>query len=233
MEWLQHWQSDYDVILLGRLLLAAVLGALIGLEREVHGRPAGFRTHLLVSMGACLMTIVSEYYYVQYGNLNVDSVVRLDPGRVAAQIVTGIGFLGAGAIIKERHAVRGLTTAACLWLAAGLGMAVGVGLYTAAVVVTALALFNLLFLKRMERFLKKDRYRTLVVHSVDEENAREGLERFLAGQNLRIVDFGMERDNAAGEVRFDFVLSYCAEKTSSALPEAVSRLEGVRKVRFH
>jgi putative Mg2+ transporter-C (MgtC) family protein len=206
---------------------------MIGFEREIHGRPAGFRTHLLVSMGACLMTIVSEHYYVKYGGLGAEGVVRLDPGRVAAQIVTGIGFLGAGAIIKERHAVRGLTTAACLWLAAGLGMAVGVGLYQPALVVTVLALFNLLFLKRLERFLKKDRYRTLVVHSSDGENAREGLERFLAGQKLQIVDFGMERDNAAGEVRFDFILSYSADKTSSALPEAVSRLEGVRKVRFH
>jgi putative Mg2+ transporter-C (MgtC) family protein len=108
-----------------------------------------------------------------------------------------------------------------------------VGLYQVAMVVTALALFNLLFLKRIERFLKKDRYRTLVVHSIDGENAREGLERFLAGQKLQIVDFGMERDNAAGEVRFDFILSYSAGKTSSALPEAVSRLEGVKKVRFH
>jgi putative Mg2+ transporter-C (MgtC) family protein len=233
MEWLQHWQSDYDMILLGRVLLAAVLGAMIGFEREIHGRPAGFRTHVLVTMGACLMTIVSEHFYVKYGELGAEGVVRLDPGRVAAQIVTGIGFLGAGAIIKERQAIRGLTTAACLWLAAGLGMAVGVGLYQVAMVVTALALFNLLFLKRIEQFLKKDRYRTLVVHSIDGENAREGLERFLAGQKLQIVDFGMERDNAAGEVRFDFILSYSAGKTSSALPEAVSRLEGVKKVRFH
>jgi putative Mg2+ transporter-C (MgtC) family protein len=232
MEWLHGLQANYEIVLLGRVLLAGVLGGMIGLEREIHGRPAGFRTHLLVTVGACLMTIVSEHFYVKYGELNSGGAVRLDPGRVAAQIVTGIGFLGAGAIIKERQAVRGLTTAACLWLAAGLGMAVGIGLYLPALAVTALALFNLLFLKRLERFLKRDRYRTLVVHCPDLEGTREKLERFLADWELRIVDFGMERDVEAGEVRFEFVLTLTGEKTGAALPEAISRLPGVRKVRY-
>lgn len=233
MEWLHRLAGDYEMVLLGRLMLAALLGALIGLEREIHGRPAGFRTHLLVSMGACLMTVVSEFYFHKYGELSSGGVVRLDPGRVAAQIVTGIGFLGAGAIIKERQAVRGLTTAACLWLAAGLGMAVGVGLYRPAFLVTALALFNLLLLKRLERFLNKDRYRTLVVHCPDQEGGREKLERFLLDRKLRIVDFGMERDVEAGEVRYEFLLAQCGERAGGALPEAVSRLAGVKRVRYH
>lgn len=233
MEWFFPLFDSHEMTLLGRLLLAALLGALIGLEREIHGRPAGFRTHLLVSMGACLMTLVSEFFYVKYGDLSSAGPVRLDPGRVAAQIVTGIGFLGAGAIIKERHAVRGLTTAACLWLAAGLGMAVGVGLYRPALLVTALALFNLVFLKHLERFLNKDRYRTLVVHCPDQEGAREKLERFLADWDLRIVDFAMERYVEEGEVRYEFVVAQCGDRTSGALPEAVSRLVGVKRVRFY
>src|SRR5512146_1597239 len=101
-----------------RLLLASVFGGLIGLEREVHGRPAGFRTHLLVSLGSCLFSLSSIEFYRMYGNFSGTVPVGVDAGRIAAQVVSGIGFLGAGAIIKERASIRGLTTAACLWVAA-------------------------------------------------------------------------------------------------------------------
>ena len=216
-----------------RLVIAATLGGLIGIEREIHGRPAGFRTHLLVTVGACLMMVVSEAYYFKYGMLDADSVVRLDPGRVAAQIVTGIGFLGAGAIIKDGHTVRGLTTAACLWVAAGIGMAVGVGLYLPALFVTVLALFNLLFLKRAERFFRSDQYRTLIVTCDDSIDVLPGLEHCLAEQELRIVNFGFEKDMLAGEVRYDFVVAQYSENTRDALVKALSACSWVRKIRFH
>jgi putative Mg2+ transporter-C (MgtC) family protein len=125
-----------------RLAVAAALGAAIGLERELRDREAGVRTHLLVSMGSCLFTLVSAYgfhdFLVAGGN-----VVRADPSRIAAQIVTGIGFLGAGAIIREGLSVRGLTTAASLWIVAAIGMAAGAGYYEAATAATALTLFAL------------------------------------------------------------------------------------------
>ncbi len=232
MDWLDLLQNNYELSILGRLLLASLLGGLIGLEREVHGRPAGFRTHLLVTLGACLMMIVSEYFFFKFGDLKADGVVRLDPGRVAAQIVTGIGFLGAGAIIKEGHAVRGLTTAACLWVVAGIGMAVGVGLYAAALIVTAVALCNLLFLKRVERLLKKDIYRTLTVHCDDHAGVRQKLEEFLAGRSLRVLNFGVEKDKIAGEVRYEFVIAQCGDDVRGAVAEAVAEFEEVKKVRF-
>jgi putative Mg2+ transporter-C (MgtC) family protein len=216
-----------------RLVLAATLGGLIGIEREVHGRPAGFRTHLLVTVGACLMMVVSEAYYLKYGMLASDSVVRLDPGRVAAQIVTGIGFLGAGAIIKDGHAVRGLTTAACLWVAAGIGMAVGIGLYLPALFVTVLALFNLLFLKRVERLFRSDQYRTLVIACDDRDNVLPDLERCLADQNLRIINFGFEKDILEGEVRYDFIVAHCSNATREGLIKAISCCPQVRKIKFH
>ena len=106
--------GNYEIDIFVKLILAAIAGGLIGLEREKHGRPAGLRTNLLVSVGACAMMIVSEAFYLKYGMLNVDSAVRFDPSRVAAQIVVGIGFLGAGVILKEGASVRGLTTAASL-----------------------------------------------------------------------------------------------------------------------
>src|SRR6059058_4305852 len=128
--------------ILGRVALAAALGAVLGLERELREREAGLRTHLLVSVGSALFTIAGAYgfrdFLVSGGN-----IVRADPTRIAAQIVTGIGFLGAGAIIRQGLSVRGLTTAATLWVVAAIGLTVGAGYYWAGVITTAIALVSL------------------------------------------------------------------------------------------
>ena len=124
---------NWDEALL-RLALAGVLGGLIGLERELREREAGLRTHLLVSVGAALFTIAGAYGF---------GSARVDPTRIAAQIVTGIGFLGAGAIIRQGFSVRGLTTAATLWVVAAVGLASGAGYYSGAVITTALVLVAL------------------------------------------------------------------------------------------
>jgi putative Mg2+ transporter-C (MgtC) family protein len=125
-----------------RLSVAAALGGAIGVEREIRDREAGIRTHLLVSLGAGLFTIVSAYGFHEFLTSGAN-VVRADPTRIAAQIVTGIGFLGAGAIIREGLSVRGLTTAGSLWVVAAIGMASGAGYYWAAVVTTLLTIFAL------------------------------------------------------------------------------------------
>jgi putative Mg2+ transporter-C (MgtC) family protein len=125
-----------------RLGVAAGLGGLIGLERELRDREAGFRTHILVCVGSALFTIVSAYGFRDFLTSG-DQVVRADPTRIAAQIVTGIGFLGAGAIIRHGLSVRGLTTAATLWVAAAIGIASGAGYYSGAVIGTAITLLAL------------------------------------------------------------------------------------------
>jgi putative Mg2+ transporter-C (MgtC) family protein len=132
---------NWDEALL-RLALAAVLGGAIGVERELREREAGLRTHLLVSLGSALFTIVSAYGFHAFLTSG-QSVVRADPTRIAAQIVTGIGFLGAGAIIRQGLSVRGLTTAATLWVVAAVGLASGAGYYSAAALTTGLVLIAL------------------------------------------------------------------------------------------
>jgi putative Mg2+ transporter-C (MgtC) family protein len=132
--------SGWDVLL--RLVVAAALGGAIGVEREIRDREAGIRTHLLVSVGSALFTIVSAYGFHDFLTSG-SSIVRADPTRIAAQIVTGIGFLGAGAIIRQGLSVRGLTTAGSLWVVAAIGMAAGAGYYWAGVVTTALTIFAL------------------------------------------------------------------------------------------
>lgn len=128
---MSHMPETHVLIL--RLLLAGFLGALIGAEREYRAKVAGTRTHLLVAIGAALMMIVSRYGFEGQG----------DPSRVAAQIVSGIGFIGAGAIMVNRHAVHGLTTAAGIWVAAGIGMAIAAGLYAVGIASTVLSLVGL------------------------------------------------------------------------------------------
>jgi putative Mg2+ transporter-C (MgtC) family protein len=125
-----------------RVGLAAALGAAIGVERELREREAGLRTHLLVSVGAALFTLVSAYGWSDWRFSTAEGIV-FDPTRIAAQIVTGVGFLGAGAIIRQGLTVRGLTTAATLWAVAAIGMAVGAGYYSAAILTTAVVLISL------------------------------------------------------------------------------------------
>src|SRR5699024_8439334 len=137
--------------LLIRLGVAALLGSIVGLERERHDWVAGLRTHMLVCVGSALIIIVSAYGF--FDILSTDKVV-LDPSRVAAQVVSGIGFLGAGTILYLRHnVIRGLTTAAGLWTVAGIGLAIGSGMYIAGVATTVLAVVILALLKPLEKLV--------------------------------------------------------------------------------
>ena len=129
-----------------RLFLAAVLGALIGLEREIHDHPAGMRTHLLVSLGSAGFTVLSVAGF---------GPAQVDPSRVAAQIVTGIGFLGGGAILRSGAHIQGLTTAATIWVNAAVGMAAGAGEYMMASIATAITLVVLLLLLPLEQYLER------------------------------------------------------------------------------
>ncbi|MGR6836118.1 MgtC/SapB family protein [Syntrophomonas erecta] len=153
--------SVYEIVF--KLALAGILGGLIGLERESLNRPAGLRTYTLVCVGSTLAMIVSLDMYFQYYQ-----TVNADPGRIAAQVVSGIGFLGAGTIMREGVNVHGLTTAAGLWVVACIGLAVGAGLYIPAVVTAVLILFILIYFIRFEeRFTGLREYKALVILAED------------------------------------------------------------------
>jgi putative Mg2+ transporter-C (MgtC) family protein len=149
-----------------RLLAAAALGGLIGFEREFNEQPAGFRTHILVTLGAALFTMAGAYGTAAF----VDAeVVRFDPTRVAAQVVTGVGFLGAGAILRQGINIRGLTTAASIWVTASIGVAVALGFWVPALFTTALALISLLLLRPIQRVILRSLRRSLFKVVVDLE----------------------------------------------------------------
>lgn len=180
--------SYETVVFIGQIFLSAVLGGIIGIERDIHGRAAGLRTHILVGSGATLFMIISQVV-ASRGNTPIGS----DPGRIAAQIVTGIGFLGAGAIMKEGFNVRGLTTAACFWVVAAIGMSVGAGQYILAISTTIMSLLTLSVLNHVDKFYKRDSYREISIKIPVEIDSAKIIEA-VKGDNIKIIFVDFEKN---------------------------------------
>jgi putative Mg2+ transporter-C (MgtC) family protein len=211
----------WDVLL--RVAVAAGLGGAIGIERELREREAGFRTHLLVSVGAALFTLVSAY---AWGDFVFGGGVTFDPTRVAAQIVTGIGFLGAGAIIRQGLTVRGLTTAATLWVVAAIGMASGAGYYTAAVISTVLVLLTLGPLRVVaRRYLDRPGERQLVVE-LGRGGSAQGVFAALGDLGVEVESFDSEEAEGRRRVRLVVDLPRAAPRDL-----VTRRLGGLAEVR--
>jgi len=221
---------DGDLVL--RLLLASLLGGMIGLERELHGRPAGFRTHLLVSLGSCLYALASLEVYRRFGNFSGSGAVGVDPGRIAAQVVTGIGFLGAGAIIRDKAAIRGLTTAACLWVAAALGLSCGLGLFQLALSVTLIAIASLLLLKQLESRLPKDAYFYLQIWGDNDSQLVQRIDEALSGHLVQPLAAKYDRDLVEHSFFIEYQVKLAGKRGAVDLVEVLSRVQGVRRVRI-
>lgn len=222
--------TSYTILV--QLVLAATGGALIGIEREKHGRPAGLRTHLLVALASCLMMIISESVYLKYGQTPGTSILRIDPSRIAAQIVAGIGFIGAGVILKDGLTVRGLTTAACLWLAAAIGMGFGLGLYLPTIVSTLIGISALIFLKRLEPYINKDRYLTFRVETIEGIDIYPQLLEIFSQFSMNVTDVSCRLHPLSGETHYKFVLTQHRQRRGRELAQRVAALQGVRKIGY-
>ncbi|MCL4502695.1 MAG: MgtC/SapB family protein [Deltaproteobacteria bacterium] len=220
--------SEYEILF--RLFLAAVLGAVVGLEREVHGRPAGIRTYLLLCMGSALIMVVSELLFFKYEGKGVADILRADPGRIAAQAITGIGFLGAGVILRYKDTIRGLTTAAAIWVACAVGLAVGAGFYLFGSAVTGLTLVSLIGLKALERRLKKDWYKEMTVVSHDEAGQLNRIQDIIAQNKFEIINFSVSKDLERREVRASFLLRVRTVHPSRQVLQEVFAVDGVKSV---
>ena len=219
-----------DVELALRLLGAAVAGALIGFERELRDQPAGFRTHMLVALGSCVFTVISAYGFGALVGERGD--VRVDPSRIAAQIVTGIGFIGAGVIFRQGLTVRGLTTAASLWVTAALGMAVGAGAYLVAGVGAAIAVVTIVALRPVRRKVRGLRAeQEELILEVQPEVPLDRLMKDLGAagirvDHLRVVDEGEDRIEVVMSVRIP------AESSPEEVMVLIRTLRGVRGVEW-
>ena len=211
-----------DLELLGRLLLAAVLGGAIGAERELNDQAAGLRTHMLLTIGACLFTLVSAYGF---------GAGPRDPSRLAAQIVTGIGFLGGGAIVRHGLTVKGLTTAASIWATASVGVAVGAGQYLLGVGGALLVSFTLLGLRRVGALLQ----RWGVSREALVLTTRPGFEvkRIVEAVRDEGVELrGLDRQEGDGEDRVALVVKLRPRYRTEQLLDVLGRLDGVRQVEW-
>jgi putative Mg2+ transporter-C (MgtC) family protein len=182
-----------------RLLIALLLGGAIGVEREIHGKSAGLRTHMLVSLGSALFTVLSYTLAESMGD-----AARADPTRIAAQIITGVGFLGAGTILQGRGSVHGLTTAASIWLVAAIGMASGAGFYDQALVGTVLGVVVLVAVSQFEQAMIR---RGGIRHSVSAvllgEASPSSIHHLLGEMKVKVARWHYERDKGGLSVRIE------------------------------
>lgn len=188
--------SEWELLL--RLVLACVFGGIIGYERQSRRKSAGLRTNVLVCLGACLIMILSQEIYQ-----HVEGKTNADPARLAAQVVSGIGFLGAGAIMKEGLTVTGLTTAACLWVVAGVGLAVGGGFYSGAFITTALVFVTLGALSRLDNWVDHEKRIGLTIHTLDKAGQLMSISSCLEDLQLTIhgIKVKADEDEVAAEAR--------------------------------
>lgn len=211
---------NWEVI--GRLLLASILGGVIGLDREATNRPAGFRTHILVSIGSALIMMVS---------IN-NSLYGGDASRIAAQVVSGIGFLGAGTILRTGTNVEGLTTAASLWVCAGIGLATGNGNYSGAVITTLLVLFFLRYSKILERTILRNRFKNLVVIAWTRAGLIGDIGTLLGRYNIIIKDISIksiEEDDQQKE-RIHLNIRMPHKKNLDKIIDELSLIEGILEI---
>ena len=185
----QTWPAEHVL----RLLLAAVAGGFVGIEREIRGRQAGFRTNILVAVGSALVMIVSISVAFRAWPHDPNVNLNIDPARIAYGIMTGIGFLGAGTIVKHASAIRGLTTAASLWCVAAIGMACGFGMYTIAVISTIIVVMSLWILDYFEHVIPKLRYRTIVIRRPWGEGCVPATIKRVEQAGVHVIDASFER----------------------------------------
>ncbi|PYI57288.1 MgtC/SapB family protein [Paenibacillus flagellatus] len=208
--------------LIARLMLSAVLGGLIGIEREWSNHAAGFRTHILVCLGSTTIMLLSVYGFSEFVD---EPNVRVDPARLAAQVISGIGFLGAGAIMRNGNVIKGLTTAASVWVVAAIGLCVGAGFFTGALISTLLVLVSLFLLNKLEkRHIKDRRNRELELEMVDQAGTLGQIASLLGDHDVRIVHIKIVPGSSADHPPSVVVQLTVQVKRQQKFMEAIGRI---------
>ena len=221
--------QEWEVCL--RLLLSCIMGGIIGYERQMRHKSAGLRTNMLVALGACLIMLLSQALYD-----NVEGKTNADPARLAAQVVSGIGFLGAGAIMKEGLTVTGLTTAATLWVVAGVGLAVGAGFYLGAGVTTGVVFLILWNLSRLDMWVDHDRILALSIYTLDRPGQIMRISACIEDLHLRARGVKVKTDEDEAEtggerrVYLNFEVYNSESLRRAFIIDALRQVDGVLRV---
>ncbi|NQX64465.1 MgtC/SapB family protein [Paenibacillus qinlingensis] len=214
-----------------RLVLALFLGGLIGFEREVSSHAAGLRTHILVCVGSALVMLLSMYGFSAFVN---EVNVRIDPSRLAAQVISGIGFLGAGTIMFNGRSITGLTTAASLWVVAGIGLAIGAGFYYPAVLVCFMVLISLFILNKVEhKYFNGKKVRVLKIQAIDQPGTLGLITTILGKRKIDIKQIKLEEskdDSKDNHVQITFHVTIPKPSVIGLVLEETNQIQGVTGV---
>lgn len=219
---------EYYYAMVLKLLLSTLFAAMVGLEREIHGSAAGLRTHILVAVGSCLIMLTSIHIFHIF-----KEVATCDPSRIAAGVVTGIGFLGAGTILRYRASVMGLTTAASIWAVAAIGLAIGTGFYAGGLVTTLLVMLTLILMSKFEHnLIRKDWYRTLVIDGAIDVSHLHTIRRILTDYRTEIRDFEIEKIPDHHETRLRFDIKLTTTRNDDNIILELMKIDGVNKAHW-
>jgi putative Mg2+ transporter-C (MgtC) family protein len=211
-----------------RLSLALLAGSLIGLERTFHGRPAGIRTHSLVCMSSTLLMLLSVFQWELLASAPIETI-RVDPTRMAQGIMTGIGFLGAGVILKESLTIRGLTTAASIWLTASVGVVIGMGLYFAGFLALLFALLVLIVFRRIEHFIPTQQYGHLIVSFSRENHLTEDeLRKLIDEHAFNCFDISYCLNHDGKMIQYEMTINTTQQQNFRRLSETLTGLNIVQ-----
>jgi putative Mg2+ transporter-C (MgtC) family protein len=220
----------FDIAL--RLVASLVIGGLIGLERSYHSRPAGFRTHSLVCLSTSLLMLVTVYETHWFPRLS-EGRISLDPTRMAQGIMTGIGFLGAGTIMKDGLSVRGLTTAASIWITAAIGILIGIGFYVPALIATVFTLGTLSVFRWIESQIPTQLYAQLLVRFQRSEAMSDSeMRRLLTDHGFTIGNLTYRLDADSDSLEYQMIIRSAVEENASRLASALNRLGSVKEFRI-
>ena len=214
--------TQLDLIM--RLLVAGILGGLIGFEREMHHQPAGLRTHIILVLGAALAMCISINLSIQFHTAATNG----DPERLAAQVISGIGFLGAGAIFRFGAGVKGLTTASSLWTAAIIGLAVGAGYFLVGVITTAIVLFVLKGLDLVEKKLIQGRLtRTIVIKGTDRPGFVDEVKSALLKFDIALKSVSLQKNLKNNEIQIETLAKVLPDQDLDAIVGTMSKMDGL------
>ncbi|MDO5726144.1 MAG: MgtC/SapB family protein [Tissierellia bacterium] len=226
--------SNLEIVF--RLALSAIIGGMIGIEREVSNRPAGFRTHILVTIGSALIMLISTTGFP-------GMEARSDPARLAAQVVSGIGFLGAGTILRTGNNIKGLTTAASLWVCGGIGLAIGSGYYLGGIMTGAIAFMTLIHLGAVDRRIIRRKYKVAVVKCHERPGLVGDLGQAFGSHKIIIKDIRISRTDEEdftdvddewefGTVEMEFVLSLTRDFNYATFNQIILQIDGVEEIKW-
>ncbi len=214
--------------ILFRLFLSFIIGILVGIERETRRQPAGLRTHILIVIGSTILMMLSIFVPQTFPNFQ-----NGDPSRIAAQVVSGIGFLGAGAIVKYGTNIRGLTTAASIWVIAALGLAVGAGMYIGAITGTAILLMALILLNHTEkRHFSREFHKKLEIYCSDKTILTTDLQEILNKYNATIVNTDIEHVFLDEQTTFSLTIKFKSKVDINNIILEVSKLKSIQKIKL-